>query len=105
KSTIHWVSAAQAVPIEARLYDKLFTVENPNEVPEGADFTMHLNPKSLEVARGKAEPSLANAEPGRRYQFERLGYFCADKLSDAARPVFNRTVGLRDTWAKVQKKG
>ncbi|HXE13132.1 MAG TPA: glutamine--tRNA ligase, partial [Bryobacteraceae bacterium] len=105
KSTIHWVSAAQAVPIEARLYDKLFTVENPNEVPEGADFTMHLNPKSLEIARGKAEPSLANAEPGRRYQFERLGYFCADKLSDAARPVFNRTVGLRDTWAKVQKKG
>lgn len=105
KSTIHWVSAAEAVPIEARLYEKLFTAENPNEVPEGADFTMNVNPKSLEIAHGKAEPSLATAEPGQRYQFERLGYFCADKHSNADRPVFNRTVGLRDTWAKVQKKG
>ncbi|HEX6546616.1 MAG TPA: glutamine--tRNA ligase/YqeY domain fusion protein [Bryobacteraceae bacterium] len=105
KSTIHWVSVAEAVPIEVRLYDKLFSVEDPNEVPEGSDFTIHLNPKSLEIAYGKAEPSLAKAEPGQRYQFERLGYFCADKLSNADRLVFNRTVGLRDTWAKVQKKG
>ena len=104
KSTIHWVSATEAVPIEVRLYDKLFAVENPNEVPEGADFTMHLNPKSLEIVRGKAEPSLAKAQPGQRYQFERLGYFCADNLSNAERPVFNRTVGLRDTWAKIQKQ-
>ncbi|MFZ0591685.1 MAG: glutamine--tRNA ligase/YqeY domain fusion protein [Bryobacteraceae bacterium] len=104
KSTIHWVSAAEAIPIEVRLYDKLFTVENPNNFPEDADFTMHLNPKSLEVVQGKAEPSLAKAEPGDRYQFERLGYFCADTFSKAERLVFNRTVELRDTWAKLQKK-
>jgi glutaminyl-tRNA synthetase len=104
KSTIHWVSAAQAIPIEARLYDKLFTVENPNDTSEGADFTMYLNPKSLEIVRGKAEPSLVKAQAGDRYQFERLGYFCADKLSNAERLVFNRTVELRDTWAKIQKQ-
>jgi glutaminyl-tRNA synthetase len=104
KSTIHWVSAAQAVPIEARLYDKLFTAENPNETPEGGDFTMYLNPKSLEIVNGKAERVLAGAQPGDRYQFERLGYFCADKLTNADRLVFNRTVELRDTWAKVQKQ-
>ena len=104
KSTIHWISAAHAVPVEARLYDKLFTVENPNETPEGSDFTMFLNPKSLEVVHGKAEPSLKNARPGDRYQFERLGYFCTDKSSTAERLVFNRTVGLRDTWAKLQKQ-
>jgi glutaminyl-tRNA synthetase len=105
KSTIHWVSAAEAIPVEVRLYDKLFTVENPNNFPADADFTMHLNPKSLEVVQGKAEPSLGKAEPGDRYQFERLGYFCVDKSSWAERLVFNRTVELRDTWAKVQKKG
>jgi glutaminyl-tRNA synthetase len=104
KSTIHWVSVAEAIPIEVRLYDKLFTVENPNECPAGGDFTMCLNPKSLEVLQGKAEPSLAKARPGDRFQFERLGYFCADKLVTAERPIFNRTVELRDTWAKVQKK-
>ena len=104
KSTIHWVSAAEAIPIEVRLYDKLFTVENPNESPEGADFTAYLNPKSLEVVHGKAEPSLAKAQPGERYQFERLGYFCADKLTDVGRLVLNRTVELRDTWAKIQKQ-
>jgi glutaminyl-tRNA synthetase len=104
KSTIHWVSAAEAIPIEVRLYDKLFTAENPNECPEGDDFTMCLNPKSLEVLQGKAEPSLAKARPGDGFQFERLGYFCADKVMTAERPVFNRTVELRDTWAKVQKK-
>src|SRR5215471_3251622 len=104
KSTIHWVSAAQAVPIEVRLYDKLFTAENPNETPDGQDFTMHLNPKSLEVVQGKAEPSLSSARPGARYQFERLGYFCVDKSSRPKRLVFNRTAELRDTWAKLQKR-
>ncbi len=104
KSTIHWVSAAQAIPVEVRLYDKLFTVENPNETPEGQEFTAYLNPKSLEVVQGKAEPSLATARPGDRYQFERLGYFCTDKTSTAERLVFNRTVELRDTWAKLQKR-
>ena len=104
KSTIHWVSAAEAVPVEARLYDKLFTVENPNESPEGQDFTIYLNPQSLEVVHGVAEPSLKNARPGDRYQFERLGYFCADKSSTAERLVFNRTVELRDTWARIQKQ-
>jgi glutaminyl-tRNA synthetase len=104
KSTIHWVSAAEAIPVEVRLYDKLFTAENPNETPEGQDFTMYLNPKSLEVVQGKAEPSLASAGPGDRYQFERLGYFCVDKSSQAERLVFNRTAELRDTWAKLQKR-
>jgi glutaminyl-tRNA synthetase len=104
KSTIHWISAAHAIPIEVRLYDKLFTVVNPNETPEGSDFTVFINPKSLEVVHGKAEPSVANSRPGDRYQFERLGYFCTDKSSTAERLVFNRTVELRDTWAKLQKK-
>jgi glutaminyl-tRNA synthetase len=104
KSTIHWVSAAQAIPIEVRLYDKLFTAENPNETPEGQDFTMHLNPKSLEVVHGKAEPSLAAARPGDRYQFERLGYFCVDKSSKTGGLVLNRTAELRDTWARLQKR-
>jgi glutaminyl-tRNA synthetase len=104
KSTIHWISAAHAVPIEVRLYDKLFTVENPNETPEGSDFTTFINPNSLDVLKGVAEPSLKNARPGDRYQFERLGYFCADKSSTAEKPVFNRTVELRDTWAKLQKQ-
>ena len=100
----HWVSAAEAIPVEVRLYDKLFTAENPNEAPEGQDFTMYLNPKSLEVVQGIAEPSLASARPGDRYQFERLGYFCVDKSSTAERLVFNRTAELRDTWAKLQKR-
>ena len=104
KSTIHWVSAAEAIPVEVRLYDKLFTAENPNQTPEGEDFTMYLNPKSLEVVQGKAEPSLAGARPGDRYQFERLGYFSVDKSSKAERLVFNRTAELRDTWAKLQKR-
>jgi glutaminyl-tRNA synthetase len=104
KSTIHWISAAHAVPIEVRLYDKLFTVENPNETPEGSDFTTFINPNSLDVLKGVAEPSLKNARPGDRYQFERLGYFCADKSSTAEKLVFNRTVELRDTWAKLQKQ-
>jgi glutaminyl-tRNA synthetase len=104
KSTIHWVSAKEAIPVEIRLYDKLFTVENPNDVPEGRDFTMHLNPNSLQVVQGNAEPGLAKAKPGDRYQFERLGYFCADKCSRAEKLIFNRTVELRDTWAKLQRR-
>lgn len=104
KSTIHWVPAAEAISVEVRLYDKLFNVENPNEAPDGQDFTANVNPKSLEVVHGKAEPSLASAQPGDRYQFERLGYFCADKSSQAELLVFNRTVELRDAWAKLQKR-
>jgi glutaminyl-tRNA synthetase len=106
KSTIHWVSAAHAVDAEVRLYDTLFTVENAGSAPEGGSFTDYLNPKSLEiVANAKLEPSLASATPSDRYQFERLGYFCADKHSRPEKLVFNRTVGLRDSWAKVVKKG
>jgi glutaminyl-tRNA synthetase len=105
KSTIHWVSAAHAINAEVRLYDNLFSKENPNDVPEGHDFTANLNPNSLEVvASAKLEPSLKSAEPGARYQFERLGYFCVDTDSQPGAPVFNRTVALKDTWAKKQSK-
>jgi glutaminyl-tRNA synthetase len=104
KSTIHWVSAEHAIDAEVRLYDNLFSVENPNDVPEGKDFTVNLNPNSLEVvANAKVEPGLRGAAVGSRYQFERLGYFCVDKDSTAEKPVFNRTVALRDTWAKIEK--
>jgi len=101
KSTIHWVSAAHAVDFEARVYDQLFLAESPDE--EGQDFTENLNPKSLEVRTGKIEPSVRNAKPGDRYQFERVGYFCMDRDSTPEHPVFNRTVQLRDTWAKIEK--
>ncbi|HJQ67829.1 MAG TPA: glutamine--tRNA ligase/YqeY domain fusion protein [Blastocatellia bacterium] len=105
KSTIHWVSAAHAVDAEVRLYENLFAKENPNDVEEGQEFTANLNPHSLEVlADAKLEPSLREAEPGARYQFERLGYFCADKDSSPDRPVFNRTIGLRDTWSKIERR-
>ncbi len=105
KSTIHWVSAAHALDAEVRMYDKLFTKEDPNQVEEGQEFTCNLNPNSLEViAQAKLEPSLANASIESRYQFERLGYFCLDPDSRPGRPVFNRTVALKDTWAKVEKK-
>jgi glutaminyl-tRNA synthetase len=105
KSTIHWVSAAHAVDAEARLYDNLFTRENPDEAPEGQDFTANLNPSSLEVLRGcKLEPSLRSAAPGSRYQFERVGYFCVDPDSTSGMLVFNRTAALRDTWAKIEKR-
>jgi len=106
KSTLHWVSAAHAVDAEVRLYDHLFTKEDPDEVEEGADFTSNLNPNSLETLTScRVEPSLAGAEQGSRYQFERLGYFCVDPDSSAAKPVFNRTATLRDPWAKLQKAG
>ena len=105
KSTIHWVSAAHAIDAEVRLYDKLFTKEDPNQVDEGQEFTANLNPNSLEViTNAKLEPSLTNAPVEGRYQFERLGYFCVDPDSKPGPPVFNRTVALKDTWAKVEKK-
>ena len=105
KSTIHWVSAAHAVDAEVRLYDNLFSTPNPNEEVEGKDFTANLNPNSLEVLTdAKLEPCLASVEAFSRYQFERLGYFCADPDSKPGKPVFNRTVALRDTWAKIEKR-
>ncbi|HEY7547368.1 MAG TPA: glutamine--tRNA ligase/YqeY domain fusion protein, partial [Blastocatellia bacterium] len=100
KSTIHWVSAAHALDAEVRLYENLFTKENPGEVEEGQDFTANLDPNSLEVLTGcKVEPSLKDAAAGSRYQFERLGYFAADSDSSADNLIFNRTIGLRDTWS------
>jgi len=105
KSTIHWVSAQHALDAEVRLYDHLFTKENPEDVPDGEDFSVNLNPDSLEVLTGcKVEPSLAGAEPLSRYQFERMGYVCVDPDSSGGKLVFNRTVTLRDKWAKQQKK-
>jgi len=105
KSTIHWVSAAHAVNAEVRIYENLFSKEDPNQTEPGQDFTANLNPNSLEVLTGcKLEPSLANATPGSRYQFERLGYFCVDPDSTPGKPVFNRTVALKDTWAKIEKR-
>jgi glutaminyl-tRNA synthetase len=105
KSTIHWVSAAHAADAEVRVYETLFTREDPNEVAEGQDFTANLNPNSLEVVNNcKMEPSLAGAAPGSSFQFERLGYFCVDPDTTTQKLVFNRTVALRDTWAKIEKK-
>jgi len=104
KGTIHWVSAAHAVDAEVRLYDHLFVKPNPDDVPEGKDYRVNLNPESLVVLKGcKLEPGLASAAAGSRFQFERLGYFCVDKDTAAGKPVFNRTVTLRDTWAKIEK--
>ena len=105
KGTLHWVSAPQAVAAEVRLYDHLFVRENPDEGEEGKDFSDYINPNSLEILKNcLVEPGLANAEPGSRYQFERLGYFCVDSNdSKEGSLVFNRTVTLRDTWAKILK--
>ena len=104
KGTIHWVSAAHAQSAEVRLYDHLFTKPDPDEVPAGGDYKSNLNPQSLEVVKSAmVEPGLAAAKPGDRFQFERLGYFCVDPDSQPGRPVFNRTVPLRDTWAKIEK--
>jgi len=106
KSTIHWVSAEHAIDAEVRLYDNLFSKEDPNEVEEGNDFTANLNPNSLEVVKSaKLEPSLAKVKSGDRIQFERLGYFCVDPDTKPGALVFNRTVALKDTWAKVEKRG
>src|SRR5437870_239702 len=104
KATIHWVSAAHAIDAEVRLYDTLFSKEDPNQTEEGKDFTSNLNPNSLDViSHAKVEPSLLKAGIGNRYQFERLGYFCVDRDSAPAKLVFNRTVALKDTWAKIEK--
>jgi glutaminyl-tRNA synthetase len=107
KATIHWVSAAHAVSAEVRLYDQLFTKEDPDDAPQGLDWTANLNSHSLErLTDCCVEPFLSNAKAGERYQFERLGYFCVDKVdSSPGHLVFNRTVTLRDTWAKIEKSG
>jgi len=106
KATIHWVSEAHALDAEVRLYDHLFDQPDPEDLPEGVDYKSNLNPKSLQVLSNcKLEPGLKEAEPGSRFQFERLGYFCVDTRDSApGKPVFNRTVTLRDTWAKVGKQ-
>ena len=105
KSTIHWVSAAHAGDVEVRLYDRLFSHEDLNHIPEGVDWRTLLNPGSLSVIRGKVEPALLALVPATRVQFERTGYFCVDaKDSQPGKPVFNRTVGLKDSWAKVAAK-
>jgi glutaminyl-tRNA synthetase len=105
KATIHWVSAAHAAGAEVRLYDHLFTKADPDDVPEGSDYRANLNPQSLVVLTDcRLEPGLKGAAPGGRYQFERLGYFAVDPVDSApGRPVFNRAVTLRDTWAKIEK--
>ena len=104
KGTLHWVSAEHAIAAEVRLYDRLFLKENPEA--DNADFESCLNPDSLKVLEKTfIEPSVAGAAPGTRYQFERTGYFCIDPDATPEKPVFNRTVTLRDTWAKVKKKG
>ncbi|HPF65948.1 glutamine--tRNA ligase/YqeY domain fusion protein [Lentimicrobium sp.] len=102
KGTLHWVSAAHAVEAEIRLYDRLFMSEDPEDVPEGEDYKKNLNPDSLKVIRGYVEPFAAGTKPLDKFQFERLGYFCTDSDTTAAKPVFNRTVALKDSWAKAK---
>ncbi len=105
KGVIHWVSAAHAVEAEVRLYDNLFAKENPDDVEEGKTFLDYLNPESMVVKTAFVEPSLAEAKIGDKFQFERVGYFCADYDHTTEKPVFNRTVGLRDSWSKIANKG
>jgi len=100
KGTIHWVSVQHAIPAEVRLYDRLFTVPSPDDVPEGVDYKDNLNPESLKTLTALVEPCLKDAKPGTAYQFERLGYFCVDSDTSGDRLVFNRTVTLKDSWAK-----
>ena len=105
KGTIHWVSAAHAQSAEVRLYDRLFTRENPDDDEDGRDFKAFINPDSLEVLTScLVEPGLAGARPGEFFQFERVGYFCVDPDSVPGKPVFNRSVSLRDSWAKIEEK-
>jgi glutaminyl-tRNA synthetase len=105
KGTIHWVSEPHAADVEVRLYDRLFTVENPESSEEGKTFLDFINPDSLKTIRAKVEPALGTAAIGDRVQFERLGYFCVDKDSKPDAPVFNRIVSLKDTWGKIEAKG
>ena len=105
KATLHWVSADHALDAQARLYDHLFTKEDPTDVAEDEDWTANDNPSSLELLTGcKVEPSLADKKPGYRCQFERLGYFCIDSDTSEGCPVFNRTATLRHTWARIQRQ-
>ena len=104
RGTLHWVSADHGKPAKVRLYDQLFAVPNPDDVPEGKTFIDNLNPASLETRDAWLEPALAEIPTGETVQFERLGYFCKDRDSTPETPVFNRTATLRDTWAKVEKK-
>ena len=105
KATLHWVSEAHAVDAEVRLYEKLFSKEDPDDAPEG-NFMLNLNPDSLKIRNScKVEQSLSEAKPGERFQFERIGYFCVDPDSRPGQPVFNRTVTLKDEWAKIMKRG
>ena len=104
KGVIHWVSARHAVPAEVRLFDRLFVKEDMNDIEEGKTFEDYLNPDSLKTVTGYLEPSLDEAAEGDTFQFERLGYFCMDRDSTAAGKVFNRTVTLKDSWAKMAAK-
>lgn len=104
KGTIHWVSVPHAVSAEVRLYEHLFTSPTPGNTPEGVEFTDLLNPGSMRVVTAQVEPALAEFPAGSRVQFERLGYFCVDPDSKPGAPVFNRTVTLKDSWAKIEGK-
>lgn len=104
KGTLHWVSVSHALPVEVRLYDRLFSKENPDDVEEGMNFKDYLNPDSLRVITAYAENSLKNASKDKKYQFERMGYFCLDDDSCEGKQVFNRTVTLKDTWAKIMNQ-
>lgn len=105
KATLHWIAESTAVPAEIRLLDHLFAKADPDDVEPGKTYLDNLNPDSLKTVTGFVEPGVASAVPGTRYQFERLGYFCVDTESTPEKPVFNRTVTLRDTWAKIEKRG
>jgi glutaminyl-tRNA synthetase len=104
KGTLHWVSAKHNTPVEVRLYDQLFTVPNPMDPEEGKTWLDYLNPDSLVTMQCYGEPCLKDSKPGERFQFLRMGYFVADYDSTPAKPVFNRIVTLKDTWAKMEKK-
>ncbi|MCB0821608.1 MAG: glutamine--tRNA ligase/YqeY domain fusion protein [Bacteroidales bacterium] len=103
KGTLHWVSEAESVDAEIRIYDRLFMNESPDDLEEGGDFKSNLNPESLKIVKGKIEPSVKNAKPMDKFQFQRLGYYCVDLDSSATKLIFNRTVTLKDTWAKMNK--
>ncbi|HPE55091.1 MAG TPA: glutamine--tRNA ligase/YqeY domain fusion protein [Bacteroidales bacterium] len=103
KGTLHWVSEAESEDAEIRIYDRLFMNESPDDLDEGGDFKSNLNPESLKIVKGKIEPSVKNAKPMDKFQFQRLGYYCVDLDSSATKLIFNRTVTLKDTWAKMNK--